>query len=418
MFILKLVSIVTLFGGTTVLANSFTDLNLTSVVHSDFTRFIGGIRIVIPLSTIKFTDRPFLEASTANIHSTLPEILRLVNISSDKIPNLVSRAIPIFNSAILAIGNEKDLLSMSPSSRIKPRNIFEDGWNWIKETGKEIVQGGEEVLVDAGCGVFAAGALPAYLTAAAAFEYLNAQITPLSSSIDQDYFLFPVHGNFMHDDNLGVYYSSHLPPGFEGKAGATFARHIFTKLGPATMASDADFLAVAKLWIHEMQHCRQYKNRDWNLVVFGTEYLFNFCKAGFSYLGNVMEQEAVNAANKIDPLLVDKDGVLFFQVWKANPAVAAALGLPTEASYRTVQFFPSTVWELNFQHGGMQIMRGAGGGACFRTWSESQNGVKSAADCQRLTDCGSLTPAACKQSDLACTAAQIAWTNSVGAFKC
>ena len=104
--------------------------------------------------------------------------------------------------------------------------------------------------------------------------------------------------------------------------------------------------ALCGEWIPELTRPR---SKRWSLWDFGYEYLYQFCRAGFSYSRIAYEVEARNAAGRIANLLTN--GRSFFLYWRAR-ALYGKLGYPVEVNYRDVS---RDVRELRFQKGKVQI---------------------------------------------------------------
>jgi hypothetical protein len=164
---------------------------------------------------------------------------------------------------------------------------WDDLWDWV-----------EEAAEDAACSVFATGALAGYLVAYAAFHSgCNSATVKLSN--EQRYFQRAVFSGPLLD-TVNVKYSACFPIGFGSAAATTMGKEIYVRAGKAntdanaitTMSVSGSFKSQTELLLHELGHSLQYSNRGWSIASFGWDYMFQYCKAGFSYSGNSMEKSA------------------------------------------------------------------------------------------------------------------------------
>ncbi len=208
-----------------------------------------------------------------------------------------------------------------------------------------------DVVKQEACDVFAALGLLPYLGYARAFRVKNP--TGKSTSKDQNFFLYPIHGDLLRSSQIRIHYNSKFPFGFGAYSGATFGRHIY--LTESARYSGAKFTVAfrnqVQLLIHELEHCRQYQTLGWSLQKFGLKYLGEFCKAGFSYEKNVMEKDAYAIEDDVDQLLFTDLGRHFFQVWRDHN-LFSALGYPIRKTYT---YSSPSIHELEFEKGVLQI---------------------------------------------------------------
>jgi hypothetical protein len=264
-------------------------------------------------------------------------------------------------AAAIALLNGEDLRPDNP--RLARRGFFQDAWDWIKSN-------------DATCTVAAGTALPFYLKYAGIFKELHRVSWPQGKpSHDQQFFVFPLHGASISRD-VTIFYESRRPPGFKDTYGSVFGRNVYIRYDDAPKGSDPNFTAFTRLLLHELTHSVQYRDRNWSLVRFGTDYLFKYCKAGWSYSKNEMEKEADNKAARLEPLLTDKNGTPFFKAWRTRSSVSNALGFPTQTSYKNISTSP-VLRELEFQKGIMQTdHRG-----CHRIFTGGDIDARKASQC-------------------------------------
>jgi hypothetical protein len=136
-------------------------------------------------------------------------------------------------------------------------------------------------------------------------------------------------------DPVNVKYSACFPPGFGSAAATTMGSEIYVKAPAArldsnptwTMSLSNGFVSQTQILLHELGHTRQYHDRNWNIGVFGYDYMFQYCKAGFSYSKNSMEVAADTYRYKADALYPDKV-ISHFKKWrKDNLALVAGYSL-------------------------------------------------------------------------------------------
>jgi hypothetical protein len=74
----------------------------------------------------------------------------------------------------------------------------------------------------------------------------------------------------------------------------------------------------------------------------------------------------------------------FFEIWRLNPPVQAALGYPIYERYSNVAGLANTI-ELPFQRGNMQILLAPD--LCYRIYNSNELAMRAAAGCELLTKC-------------------------------
>ncbi|KAF8532812.1 hypothetical protein BDD12DRAFT_868316 [Trichophaea hybrida] len=327
-----------------------------------------SVVVALPPPVTDGSDDPSKLAVSA-IKTSLPLILKQFDTPPEKISDMTERGATLFSSAVTAIFNEQDLSTFSPTpSRLMPRNIFGDIADWFGDRATDIA-----------CGIFATGALPGYLVAAGLFAAQNQYSTPMTDH--QDYFIAAEHGSLWRD-NIRVSYRASRPVGFGNARGTSFANRIYTIDSANNVCTVPGFRWTMKLLLHETTHTAQYKSVSWSLPVFGTKYLFEYCKAGFSYSKNSMEQEAVMKAGQLGALLDDGLGLQFFQFWVAR-SLQSTLGMPTEKAYTSVSTPTKQIWQLGFEYGALQITPGP----CYRILSYQEVDLMRRAQCPILGPC-------------------------------
>jgi hypothetical protein len=245
----------------------------------------GTFTVVLPPPIPDNNTESFETIHARTLNVSLPYLLEQIGVHPKEIPALVSKGIPLFEAAI------KASLCSDPAGHNVRRGIFGDIVHFVEHAVSTVVStvvhGVEEVVVDTTCSVFAAGALPGYLTVAALLRVENIAQIPRATTPDQDFFIFPLHGPISHNDGISVFYSAKLPPGFGDTLGVTIGRNIYVRAGLGTIdSSNAGFPSATSILLHEFTHSKQYQALGYSLPAFGSQYLFNFCKVslGLPYL--------------------------------------------------------------------------------------------------------------------------------------
>lgn len=165
------------------------------------------------------------------------------------------------------------------------------------------------VVEDIGCSAFATGAVPGYLASYGLFHAGNKGYNKLSGQ--QKFFQRAGGFDTALLDKVNIKYSAWMAPGFGGAGAVTMGSEIYVKGAKANtdslpilnMTISPAFIAQTRLLMHEMGHSKQYAARNWNIGKFGWSYLFNYCKAGFSYSKNSMEVDAETYRDNSDKIM-------------------------------------------------------------------------------------------------------------------
>ncbi|KAG8813142.1 hypothetical protein FRC19_002634 [Serendipita sp. 401] len=317
----------------------------------------GGLTVILPSSEDLNTTENLEHIRTKALNDSLPYLLQQLGVKHKCIPDLVDKGVPLLQSVINEALSSKGADFTTSLTR---RGLLGDIGNFFEDVGNAIVDGVEDIIdgvanlaTKAVCDSFAAGSLPGYHASVFGFSVLNALNTPRSTTRDQNFYIYPLHGN-VYKDNISIYYRSQFPPGFEKAQGTTMGRRIYMRADRVVTGSDPRFEEVTRTLLHEFAHVKQYRSVGYDLTLFGLQYLYNFCKAGFDYESNVMEEDARAQVREINALF-DPIGKEFFRIWRVKH-LFATLGLPTVKSYRYVADTPSgKVYSLRLQGGVMLI---------------------------------------------------------------
>src|SRR5690606_24124601 len=133
-------------------------------------------------------------------------------------------------------------------------------------------------------------------------------------------------------DNWRVTYNAKAPIGFNKNYGTAFGRRVYLKQNPGKFCANPGFVNSLNLILHETTHTVQYRNVNYSLERFGLEYLYKFCRAGFSYSKNAMEAQARDKADDLDNTLLSNRGMQFFRTLVAKGLVGL-LGYPTVTTF-------------------------------------------------------------------------------------
>ncbi|KAL8645866.1 MAG: hypothetical protein Q9210_006472, partial [Variospora velana] len=162
----------------------------------------------------------------------------------------------------------------------------------------------------------------------------------------------------------------------KGAGCAVFA----TAAVPGYLLAAADlapqFLDLAKLLRHELQHVKQYHKSSYNLVIFAHRYLFELSKAGV-YSKNPLEIQAQEQEYGLNTdLALYSLNVQFFLIWRTFGLVGS-LGYPVEEHNHRPDGIGSPIGspilEKNFKNGVLQTRdREPDGTYCFRTFSAEE----------------------------------------------
>lgn len=146
-----------------------------------------------------------------------------------------------------------------------------------------MVQSVRNTLKDIECTIFSRVTLPGYLFSDLGFLLLNLG-DGQATTIDQDFFIRPLHGSLSHDDNVKVFYDATFAPGFGSNvAGVTFGSRIYLRTNSLAIRAntpllqDGAFQQKTKLLLHEFTHVKQNKDFGYNHAAFGLAYMKSYC---------------------------------------------------------------------------------------------------------------------------------------------
>lgn len=276
--------------------------------------------------------------------TSLPALLSQFEIPTDEIPALVEGGIPLLMEAFSELTGDNIL---TRRSTLVKRNIFDRIGGFFKSRACEIVA--------------ASVGVPGFLLSADQFAIFNwgggVRVTD-----DQNFFIYPVHGDIANDARVRVHYDAKRAVGFNS-AGTTFNREVYV-VNKDDQSPTPE--AMTRLLIHEIQHVAQYRDYLYILPAFGLVYTFQLCRYGYD---NMPLENAARAKEKgADSLLYDYRGQWFKRVWSDN-SLKVSLGFPVQAQYTTKNVKPcGQAIELRFQHGVLQLRLGDG----YRTFSNEE----------------------------------------------
>ncbi|PVF95479.1 hypothetical protein CPB86DRAFT_571164 [Serendipita vermifera] len=313
----------------------------------------GSITVILP-TLDENTTESLDTIQTRALNESLPYILQQLGVKSKCIPDLVYEGVPLFKSIINDVLNSE--VPANETTSLTRRDIFGDVGNFFTNVVNGVVGAAEGIANlanEALCEGFAAISVPGYQAAVFGFTFLNLQNPPQATTPDQNFYIHPLHGN-IYKDNILVYYSAKFPIGFEKAIGTTIGRRIYMRAGRSVDGSDPNFFRVTRTLLHEFAHVKQYRSVGYDLSRFASQYLYNHCKAGFSYDNNIMEIDAKRQVNELRALF-DPVGRQFFSIWKARN-LGATLGLPTAKVYsRVSEGEKGITFSLRMQRGRMYI---------------------------------------------------------------
>ena len=184
----------------------------------------GTVMVILPPTINDNNTDSFEDIHTQTLMVSLLYLFEQIGVQQEEIPKLVERGIPLFAVAV------KESLCPTQSGSLARRSIFDDIAGFIEDVGNAIVGAAKSATVDVGCSIFAASALPGYLTVAGLLHVQNIRQIPIASTPDQDFFIFPLHGPISHNDRISIVYSANLPPGFgDSMLGVTIGRNIYVR---------------------------------------------------------------------------------------------------------------------------------------------------------------------------------------------
>ncbi|OAQ57625.1 hypothetical protein VFPPC_11411 [Pochonia chlamydosporia 170] len=344
------------------------------VLHSNFTRLESDL---LPRWTL--TDkRPMQNISNDLVHHNLAHILLQMNVSSKEMAKTLKIGVPAMSKFALGLLNRTEADELSTRHSLAPR-----GWvgDVLKALAQVVLPGGIYGL----CASTASGTLNVFLHFASEFHAGNSGSLPITD--DQNFFLFPLHGDIATSGPLRVYYNAWKPDGFTSDSiiGTTFNRDIYTPWPFAGSGDDPDFVKTTKyIILHEATHSVQYRSLGYSLALYGWSYIYHGCKCG-GYKCIPYEDEARRKEGELDNLLLlTGSGRLFFDVWR-RIGLKPLLGFPTSKS--NTPFTTRRRSELSFQQGILELDLSNPATVCFRTFTNAEVEARSNANCFIKPDC-------------------------------
>ncbi|KAJ6440218.1 O-methyltransferase [Purpureocillium lavendulum] len=335
-----------------------------------------------------------------SIGRALPTYLTQYGVPEHEAHAIVNDTLPALASAVLLVFNPENQTTLPPGKDDKsayydvsqePHQLARRKWNvpplnqivthGAKELGRQVEAGYNKVKEkisevgrnDAVCSYFAYSALPGYLLESNAVASRKpGPGVPLTH--DQMFFLYPVYGSYPQDENLRAHYGISKAP-VESYRAITFNRDMYlidsTSIFGRPWASADDFQSVTRTLVHEVRHTQQYRALGFSKSAFGMKYLYQYCKAGWSYSQIDYEREARLYEGLADQLLMRELGYSFFEYWKERH-LYYTLGYPIDRAIVATTGPSSKVghYELRFQNGGvLQGINYADCSRCFRVLS-------------------------------------------------
>jgi hypothetical protein len=345
-----------------------------TITHPGFNNG-STITVNVPPELCTRTDRSALECLTNFLEKALPSVLSQVGVPRDQIQMKVDGGLPILvNLVALLLGGD----DFPPLTK---RSIWSDIGSFFG---------------DIGCGIAAAlVGYPLFMASAAIFSAENNGLSvPISD--DQNFFIFPVHGDIATSGPVRMFYQATRPVGFntDKVQATTFNRDVYTAHQNARTGSDPNFVwTVQAILLHELTHVLQYRDHDYNLNTYALEYCFQYCDdggypAGVGQPGMPLEVEAFGHQNDVDDLL-QLPGFEFYQIWSSGNLAFGdgGLGFPVQRSFATLTGDPrGTILELWFQYGLMQIIPDT----AFRTFNSAEGSIRAQAQCSFLPKCSNI----------------------------
>ncbi|KAL8652587.1 MAG: hypothetical protein Q9226_004205 [Calogaya cf. arnoldii] len=229
-------------------------------------------------------------ATSDAIDFAMPRILEQLDVDSKEIAPIVEEASPIFTEALMHLLGQSDMPTRTENDTLMSNDTL------TKRKSKCCKQHTRKFK----------GQKPS-------------PGIPVTES--HMYFLLQLYGYFPQTANLRLHFNTRKFLGFIGEYDAiTFARDIFIvddyRLSPKPGPSDFFFERTMSTIIHEVRHSQQYRSIRWSIHAFGLKYLYQFCKAGFSYRMLQWEAEAYAQDVLMAKLLADRKGFTFFQYWQ------------------------------------------------------------------------------------------------------
>jgi len=187
-----------------------------------------------------------------------------------------------------------------------------------------------ELFVGASCGAFATATLPGY---EASYWYFTVENSNLHRLTDQQQFFLASIFDADLLSRVRIKYSADMAPGFGGKNGVTMGNRLYLSGSEhstdanaiSSRQIDADFYRQTRLLAHEIAHVEQYRRLMWSETIFGWDYMYEYCAAGFSYRDNVYERAARREQGKADGILQGR-AIAHFKKWRYDGVGGFAAG--------------------------------------------------------------------------------------------
>ncbi|KAL8792924.1 MAG: hypothetical protein Q9195_004501 [Heterodermia aff. obscurata] len=260
-------------------------------------------------------------ATSDAVDFAMPRILEQLQVAPEDITPAADEASPILTDALMYLFGQSDIPEQNENDTVSEGTLTKRKFLCCKgisikkvvDTVTDVVKAIPEAVVDrfseASYTVTAASTVGGYL---ATFSQVKLQNPGLGIPVSEShmYFLFQLYGYFPLTAGLKLHFNTRKFLGFISSYDAiTFARDIFvvadTKLSPKQGRSDFEFQSMVTTIIHEIRHCQQYRSVGWSVPAFGTKYMYQWCRAGFSYRKLKFEEEAYTQDKTMDDLLYD-----------------------------------------------------------------------------------------------------------------
>lgn len=335
------------------------DPTIHSYTINDASMFTKPISVKVTVPDTISVDT-YNDVLLTNIQTTLPITLQQLNVDPAQISALVSEGVPLIVEAITAVQNGLSL----PDADLKlvRRGFLSRIGRWIKKVVTAIIQTVIAIIEHPECAIFSAITLPGFMVADVAFSQINGSPgnQGVQTTIDEDYFINPLHGSFSHNDRILIYWGAKFLPLMDAVDAITFGKVIYMRADASAVTAnipllgDLAFRKNTKNLLHEFTHVQQYRDFGYIDPLFGSKYLFDYCVAGYSYKEDIMEKEAYAKQEEVDALLDDDIGTQFFDKWKIRN-YANSFGFPSQKTYRDNQGGPNNYY-LPFDTGGIPLV--------------------------------------------------------------
>ncbi|KAB5547082.1 hypothetical protein GE09DRAFT_1129873, partial [Coniochaeta sp. 2T2.1] len=262
-------------------------------------------------------------------------------------------------------------------------DAFEDMAEDLKPTVEDIGEAFSPVVAEIAkllqpmvCSTVAKSLVPFHDASANLFAALNPAASASATTDEQNFFLYHIVGELIHD-GIQIFYQATYVPGFTG-AGITMGRNVYLRNDrkSAALPTDPGFYETVLLVAHELVHCAQYSAHGYSIAAFGERYLYQWCAAGFSYEGNTFEKSAYEVEGRLRASLADPVAIGYFDLWRGKADVAA-LGYPSSWPPAAVTGTTAGISELRFQRG--TVLRNPAG--CYKILSPEEEKARRLAVC-------------------------------------